>query len=515
MTLSQLLERAGGVVPIEAGPAGRAFDEEVRGIEHDSRRVGRGAVFVALRGQRADGARFADAVKAHGAIAVVAETPAPEGWSSPWLVVPDARLALAHLAAAFYSHPSRALRVVGITGTNGKTTTSYLVAAVFEAAGISCGRLGTVGYRVGAEERQAPHTTPEANVVQQLLREMVDRGAGACAMEVSSHALALERVAGVDFACAVFTNLTRDHLDFHGDMEAYFQAKKRLFDLLSAGAPAVINVDDPAGRRLVANQRTALTYAIGQPADVKVDELSLTMAGVSCVLSTPRGRLTVRSPLPGRPNAYNLLAAVSTGLALGLPTEAIEHGLANVSSVPGRFQLVSAPSDGIVVIVDYAHTDDALRNVLETVRPLTQGRVIVVFGCGGDRDKTKRPLMGAVAARLADFVVLTSDNPRSEDPGAIIDDIKRGLVASPDRSQPKSGQVVTAVSARQTPWVAEPDRRLAIERAIGEAWPEDVVVIAGKGHEAYQVIGARTLPFDDAAIARELLAVRRARMKVS
>lgn len=517
MTLQALLDEVKAVVPLrfEGAPNERGLAEPVLSVEHDSRRVGRGALFVALPGQRSDGSQFAPAARSQGAIAVVAERPAPQGWSGLWVVVPDSRFALAHIAAAFHGRPSESLRVIGITGTNGKTTTSFLVCAMFEAAGIACGRIGTVGYRVGAEERPAAHTTPEATVLQGLLREMVDRGAQACAMEVSSHALALHRTAATRFAAGVFTNLTRDHLDFHGDMEAYFQAKKRLFDSLSDDAPAVINIDDPAGRRLAAGVRRVVTYGLSSQADVTCESPTLSFGGLQCTVRTPRGSVALRAKLPGRPNAYNLLAAFATGVALDLPLEAISAGLGSVSTVPGRFEVVSTPSDGIVVIVDYAHTDDALRNVLETVRPLTQGRVIVVFGCGGDRDATKRPLMGAVAARLADFVVLTSDNPRSEAPDRIIEDIKRGLITSADRSMLRPGQVITATSARQTPWVALPDRRAAIERAIGDAWPEDVVVIAGKGHETYQVVGPRVLAFDDAAVARELLAARRARMKVS
>jgi UDP-N-acetylmuramoyl-L-alanyl-D-glutamate--2,6-diaminopimelate ligase len=515
MTLGTLMRLVGGTPA--AGAAGSldaaAEAVAVSAIEHDSRQVAPGALFVAIKGLHADGLGFVEAAMAKGAAAVVAERPAPVGWPTPWVVVPDARATLAHLAAAFYGHPSRELRTVGITGTNGKTTTSYLVAAVCDAAGLSCGRLGTVGYRVGADERPALHTTPEANVVQRLLREMVTRGNTACAMEVSSHALVLERVTAVEFAAAAFTNLTRDHLDFHGDMESYFQAKRRLFDMLPPGAPAVVNVDDPAGRR-IADRPGTIAYGLTTSADVTCDEVTPSLQGVTCTIRSPRGRTRVTSALPGRPNVYNLLAAFGVGLALDLPTEAIVDGLARITTVPGRFQVASDAADDIVCLVDYAHTDDALRNLLETVRPLARGRLVVVFGCGGDRDRTKRPLMGAVAGRLADLVVITSDNPRSEDPAAIIEDITRGLAPPPDRT-PGAGSAEGAGRFNGARWTAVPDRRQAIERAVLEARPGDVVIVAGKGHETYQIVGQQVLPFDDVAVVRDVLAARRARMKVS
>lgn len=508
MTLGELVRRAsaGGGLPL-AAPSGPAADVVVTSIEHDSRQVVPGAVFVAVRGQHADAARFAPEAVVQGAVAVVAETPPPRKWRGPWLIVGDARAALARLAAVFYEDPSRHLLVVGVTGTNGKTTTSYLITSVFEQSGTRCGRVGTVSYLVGREERKAPHTTPEASTLQRLMREMLDEGCSACVMEVSSHALAMRRADDVHFGAAVFTNLTRDHLDYHGTMESYFQAKRRLFELLPLRAPAVINIDDPAGRRLLTEAPRAVTYGMTAAADVTAADMHLTIDGMSFVARTPRGDVTIRSPLPGRPNVYNALAATSVGIALDIPLDAIARGIAAVTAVPGRFQIVSEPTDSSVVLVDYAHTDDALRNLLETVRPLAKGRVIVLFGCGGDRDRTKRPLMGAVASRLADFVVLTSDNPRSEDPAQIIEEIKSGLVAPAERGLRRNGQA--AVPQKQTPWVALIDRRAAIERAIDEARPNDVVVISGKGHETYQVIGTRVLPFDDAAVAREILAEKR------
>jgi UDP-N-acetylmuramoyl-L-alanyl-D-glutamate--2,6-diaminopimelate ligase len=315
-------------------------------------------------------------------------------------------------------------------------------------------------------------------------------------MEVSSHALALRRVDEVSFAAGVFTNLTRDHLDFHGHMEEYFQAKRRLFEMLPRDGPAVLNVDDPRGRSLVGIVGRPVTYAIGRPADITPGPLSFSLGGSAFDVRTPRGALHLRSRLVGRPNVYNVLAAVATGVALDLPFDAIERGVEALDGVPGRFQIVSSEADGVTVVVDYAHTDDALRNLLETARPLTSGRLITVFGCGGDRDRTKRPLMGAVAGRLSDLVIVTSDNPRSEDPGKIIEEIQRGI--TPDSRRDRGPRLLAIV-----------DRQEAIARAIELARSGDVVLVAGKGHEKYQVIGDQALAFDDAAVAREALVRRR------
>lgn len=480
----------------------------VSGIAYDSRQVKPGAVFVALRGVNTDGTRFAAQAIANGATAVVAETAAPAGVSVEWIKVPNARAALAELAAAFYGNPSDDLALVGITGTNGKTTTSYVLSSIFEAAGMKCGRIGTIGYSTGVNEVDASRTTPEAPELQRMLREMHTQGCAACVMEVSSHALALRRADNLRFAAGVFTNLTRDHLDFHGDMEAYFNAKRRLFEILPDGAVGIINVDDRRGQDMVAAARRPVTYAIDAAADVRPGPLTFTLEGLSFDVRTPRGSLHVHSPLVGRPNAYNILAATATAMALDLPFTAIEAGVSRLDSVPGRFQVVSDAADDVRVIVDYAHTDDALKNLLETARPLASGRVITVFGCGGDRDRTKRPLMGAVAARLSDLVIVTSDNPRSEDPERIIDEIRRGIVMPADRIAPKGTQ-------RGTPSLAIVDRREAIEKAIKDARPGDLLLIAGKGHEKYQVIGDKTLPFDDVDVARAALARRRSGSRVT
>jgi UDP-N-acetylmuramoyl-L-alanyl-D-glutamate--2,6-diaminopimelate ligase len=518
MTLGRLLASLNQAMPRDAARLlgdTSALTRQVKAVSYDSRKTGAGALFFALKGQRFDGAAFAAQALARGATAVVAEVEPPQGVAAPWIVVSDARRALAIAADALYGHPSGEMRVVGITGTNGKTTTAYLIGAAFEAAGIPAGILGTIAYRIGREEREASRTTPEAPDVQQFLREMVDRGCRACAMEVSSHALVLRRVDGTAFAAAVFTNLTRDHLDFHHDMESYFAAKRRLFEMLPAGAPGILNADDPRSASLAGLVNRSVTYAIDRPADVRPRTLSLSLSGLSLDIETPRGPIRIESRLVGRPNVYNLLAAAATGVTLDLPAGAVEHGLASVAHVPGRFQVVSGRDDDITVVVDYAHTDDALKNLLETSRPLATHQLITVFGCGGDRDRTKRPLMGAVAARLSDVVVITSDNPRSEDPASIIEEIRRGIVQPGDRGRPaepsRNGPRPAGSAGSATPTcLSIVDRRSAIEKAIAMARADDVVLIAGKGHERQQVIGDRVLPFDDCEVAVEALTRRRA-----
>jgi len=504
MTVGELLEGFARAVPPDERPQlpadVPALATPCRGVTHDSRRVEAGWVFVALRGLKADGAEFAPSAIAAGAAAIVAERDPSGAGSVPWIVVKDARLALAWLAAEFFGHPSREMQVVGITGTNGKTTTGYLVSSIVEAAGTRCGLMGTVTYRIGTNEFTATRTTPEAPALQGMMRQMVDAGCGACVMEVSSHALALGRADSIHFAAAIFTNLTRDHLDFHMNMEDYFAAKRRLFEMLPRDAPALINVDDPRGGAMGEAAGRPVTYAVNRAADVTPGPLSFSFAGLEFDARTPRGAVHVRSPLMGRPNVYNILAAVGATAALGLPLEAIERGVERLEGVPGRFERASSADDDITVIVDYAHTDDALRNLLEMARPLAARRLITVFGAGGDRDRTKRPLMGMVAARLSDVVVITSDNPRSEDPARIIDEVNLG--AQPEMKQ-RGAEVVTIV-----------DRREAILHAVTHAKAADVVLIAGKGHEKYQEIGGVTLPFDDVAVAREALEARRLRSRV-
>jgi UDP-N-acetylmuramoyl-L-alanyl-D-glutamate--2,6-diaminopimelate ligase len=494
MTLAALLGRALPGVAVDSQRHAVALSRESTGLAYDSRAVLPGQVFVALKGLRNDGASYAAQAVAGGAAAVVAEI-APEKPSSvPWVVVPDARHALALLSAEFFGHPSRDLRVVGITGTNGKTTTAYLLASIFEAAGTSCGLMGTVEYRIGETRVPATRTTPEAPEVQAFLARMRDAACGACAMEVSSHALSLRRVDAVEFAAAVFTNLTRDHLDFHGSMEDYFLAKRRLFELVRPGAPALINLDDPRGAALAETVANPVTYGITRPAQVSPGRLDLSLGGLSFDVRCPQGVVQVRSRLVGKPNVYNILAAVGTAAALDVPLGAIEEGLSALPAVPGRFEVVSSPGDDITVVVDYAHTDDALRNLLETARTIAH-RIVTVFGAGGERDRTKRPLMGLVAARMSDVVFITSDNPRSEDPERIIEEVMRG--AEPEIRQ-RPVQVSTVV-----------DRGEAVRRAVREAEAGDLVLLAGKGHEKSQEIGGVSYPFDDVAVAREALAERR------
>jgi len=496
MTVTALIQALARSTALAVPPLnGDGLQQTCTGVTHDSRQVTKGVVFVALRGLKVDGAAFAPQAIAAGAAAVVAERPSESVVEVPWIVVPDARVALAHLAAEFYGHPSRQMQVVGITGTNGKTTTAYLASAIFEAAGVKCGLMGTVTYRLGDRAFDATRTTPEAPDVQAFMREMVSAGCGACAMEVSSHALALARVDGVHFSGAVFTNLTRDHLDFHADMDDYFGAKRRLFEMLPGDAPAVINADDPRGTSLVDLVRRPVTYGMVKPADVTPGPLSFSLEGLQFDIRAPRGQIRVRSKLVGRPNVYNILAAVAITSELGVPTAAIEQGLEGLPGVPGRFELASDSRDDVKVLVDYAHTDDALRNLLDTARPMASRRLITVFGAGGDRDRPKRPLMGMVAARLSDVVVITSDNPRSEEPIRIIDEVRRGAEAEAKQS---GAELIVCL-----------DRREAILHAVGLAGPGDVVLVAGKGHEKYQEVGGRTFAFDDVAVAREGLEARR------
>ncbi len=481
MTLGELVARLPGAVL--TGDPGLRVSE----VTHDSRRSGPGALFVAIHGFATDGNSFVGAARKKGAVAVCSEQPpAPD---TPWVQVADAREALAVFSAAVLGNPALSLDLVGVTGTNGKTTTTYLIDAALRAAGETVGLVGTVEYRIGTRLLEAVRTTPESSDLQALFRQMVDAGCRHAILEVSSHSLALKRVHGCPFKVAVFTNLTRDHLDFHGDMDAYFGAKRLLFDtLLREDGHAIVNRDDDrADQILRACKGRAWTFSLSQPADLSVEELTLSLDGTRARVRTPVGPLEVRSPLIGRFNVQNLLAALGAGLALGIPEEALLRGLGSVKGVPGRLERVVAGQD-FTVIVDYAHTDDALKNLLETVRELRPQRLITVFGCGGDRDRTKRPLMGAVAARLSDVVILTSDNPRSEPPEAILEEIRRGI--PPDRA--RDSHVIV-------------DRREAIAKALEMGREGVVVVIAGKGHEQYQEVRDRTVPFDDRQVARDIL----------
>lgn len=487
MPVSELLAAVGESEVVGSAPAA------VTGITADSRAVRAGQCFVAVPGLRHDGRRFIPEAVGRGAALVVSEGPALDGLTVGQVLVPSARVALARAAAAWYGNPSRHLTVVGITGTNGKTTTSYLVEALLQARGLKTGVIGTIEYRVGSEVIPAGQTTPEAPELQALLARMRAAGIGAVAMEVSSHALALARVEGLAFDIAVFTNLTQDHLDFHRTFEAYRAAKRHLFELLAAspkpGRTAVVNADDPAGQEMVRGLAVpVITFGFTAGAAVRAVAHESTLEGIRLTADTPCGRLTLRSPLIGQHNVLNLLGAVGVGLALGLPTEAIAAALGRVGAVPGRFEQVRA-GQPFLVVVDYAHTPDALERVLATARRLTRGRLAVVFGCGGDRDRGKRPIMGEIAARLADRVWVTSDNPRSEPPAAIIEEILAGVRRAGGQDRVTS----------------EVDRRRAIAQALGWAREGDAVVIAGKGHETYQIVGDTVLPFDDRAVVREIL----------
>ena len=457
---------------------GFGSDPEVTGVEHDSRRVRPGDLFVALPGQRFDGRRFAAGAVAAGAVAVVG--PEPEGVevNVPWLVTADPRALLGPLAARAYGHPDRELILAGVTGTNGKSTVATLIAAILDAAGSPAGFIGTLGYRFGGKTYEGGHTTPEASDLFRLLREMRGDGASAVAMEVSSHALAMGRVGGAQFDAAVFTNLTRDHLDYHPDMEDYFAAKRKLFDLLKPGRRPAVNVDDPYGLRLAAEIPDALTF--GERGEVSARQVEMTTSGIRGILITPSGEVPFSSAVLGRYNLSNLLAAAAAAETLGLPHEAVAAAFAAQRPVPGRMEPVDR-GQPFAVYIDYAHTDAALDAALRSAREMVGvSKVAVVFGCGGDRDAGKRPLMGKVAGELADLVIATSDNPRSEDPLAILAAIEEGLKASGSRS-----------------YRLIPDRREAIHTAIQEAGPGWAVLVAGKGHESTQTIGGHKLPFSD------------------
>ncbi len=469
----------------EVAPA--AGNLEVARVTSDSRQVRAGELFVAVRGEKQDGLAFtADAVE-RGAVAVVSDRPAPEGVMVPWVRVESPRRALALLAARLHGNPAERLVLAGVTGTNGKTSTATLLEAILARHFGKAGFLGTTGYRTPRRDIPAVRTTPEAAVIQELLAEMVADRVGAAAMEVSSHALALDRVEGCRFDVAVFTNLTRDHLDFHGNMESYYRAKLRLFELRKPGACAVINVDDPYGARLATQVAPPLASisASGAAADFRAEGGHCDLTGVAFDLVYPGGRLSLASPLLGRFQITNILGAAAAGLCLGIPTAEIAAAVAGLAGVPGRLERVEA-GQPYTILVDYAHTPDALERLLQSVRELGDRKIILVFGCGGDRDRGKRAPMGEIAGRLADIAIATSDNPRSESPEAILKDVEAGLVAS-----------------GATKYLKVVDRREAIRRAIDLANPGTVVVIAGKGHETTQIIGSLEIPFDDARVAAE------------
>ncbi len=463
-------------------------EEEILGLAYSSKAVQPGFLFAALKGTKKNGFEFVAEALQRGALAFLSERSKPENIDRSWIQVSDTREALALCSANFYCHPSQRLKVVGITGTKGKTTVTYLVEAILKHARFLTGVIGTVSYRGPGLDVLAERTTPEAPDVQKMLSEMVVRGATHCLMEVSSHALDLKRVVGIGFDVAVFTNLSGEHLDYHLSMGEYFEAKKKLFFLNKKKRMAVINTDDPWGKKLIAQLPLGvITYGLEPGATVRAEAFRLSEKGIELTAKYPAGTLSVSSPLLGKPNLSNILAATAVSLALGIPGPAIKEGIASLEGVPGRFEEIKN-SLGLHVFVDYAHTDDALRSLLETVRELNHRRIILVFGAGGDRDRLKRPRMGEVAGALADWTILTSDNPRSEDPLAIISDIEAGI----KKTGPKCYEV-------------EPDRKKAIERALSSAVEGDFVLVVGKGHENSQIIKDQIIPFSDAEVIRKIL----------
>jgi UDP-N-acetylmuramoyl-L-alanyl-D-glutamate--2,6-diaminopimelate ligase len=480
MRLSELTQPIGIVEAFGSG------DPDITSVEYDSRRVTPGSLFVAIRGAASDGNRFLGDAASRGAVAAVTDCPGMRA-GIPLLRVGDARKALALLSDRFFGSPQHALMMVGITGTNGKTTTAHMVQSIIESSGMRCGLMGTISHQVGGTVRESLNTTPESRDIHRMLAEMAAAGQHACVMEVSSHALALSRVHGIRFRAVAFTNLTRDHLDFHGDIDRYLDAKSILFSTLSGDSTAVVNLDDPAAGHIMSVSRggKVITAGFGETADIHPAIFRMFPDGTELSLATPSGALDCRLPIPGAYNVLNAMIAAGLGLACGLTIPVIAKGLAGMRPVRGRFELVRE-GQPFTVVVDYAHTPDALERVLNSAREITGGRLIAVFGCGGDRDRGKRPQMGNIAGRLANFTIITSDNPRTENPESIIREVAAGV--------PDTASFVTCS-----------DRNEAIGRALDDARPGDTVVIAGKGHEDYQIIGTTKIHFDDAEIVRGFL----------
>ena len=464
-------------------------DLEISGVAYDSRKVKPNNLFIAIKGEKTDGNRFVDQARARGASAVISEDPAPADFSGPWIQVTHSRKALAVIAAKFFGHPTGSLELVGITGTNGKTSTAYLIESIMKASRAKAGMISTIVYRGPEGAVAAERTTPESLDLQELFAGFLKQGCRYVVMEVSSHALAMDRVYASQFRSAVFTNLTPDHLDYHRTLDNYFEAKKQLFLGIGSKPPrqSVINLDDPRGKELTeVCAKRCLTYSTGSPADFRVISVQAKNSGRQIRLETPAGEWNLESRLLGRPNVSNILAAVAACYDLGIEEETIQQGVEDCAAVPGRFELIDC-GQGFRVIVDYAHTEDALEKILLTARELNPRKVLLLFGCGGERDKTKRPAMGAVAEKLSHFCIITSDNPRSEDPCSIIKEIEKGFKKRPAQ------------------YLVEPDREKAIQKILNMAEAGDVVILAGKGHETYQVLADETIHCDDREVARTVL----------
>jgi len=483
-------------------------DAEIEDIAYHSAKVQKRTLFVAVGGTKADGHAFIEEALDRGASALVVEREQETDYGVPVITVPNGRVALAQLSAAFFGHPSLEMRMVGVTGTNGKTTTSFLIESILKGRSLSCGVIGTVNYRYGGRVFPAPMTTPESYDIQRLLREMLDSGVTHVVIEVSSHALDLRRVDDCHFDVGVFTNFSQDHLDFHGDLDQYRQCKERLFTAIipagkKAGHTAILNMDDPVGANLWQRVNYArMGYAVEKRASLWAKDVKSSLNGIGATIHTPEGRMKIQSPLVGEFNIYNVLAATGAALALGIPEEPIREGIELLSAVPGRMERIENDK-GLEIFVDYAHTPDALERALTVLRPFRgKGRLITVFGCGGDRDRMKRPLMGRKVATLSDLSIITSDNPRSEAPESIIRDIEVGFISEngrPVRREDLERRIETEG------YLKTEDRREAIGLAIRAARSGDIVLIAGKGHENYQILGSQRLPFDDRSEVRKAL----------
>jgi UDP-N-acetylmuramoyl-L-alanyl-D-glutamate--2,6-diaminopimelate ligase len=482
MKLSDVLTGVPGV------NIGGNLDENINGISYSSKTVQSDNLFVALKGEKADGYDYIEEAVERGAIAVLSDREKPGNFPKTWIQVPSPRIALALCAANFYEHPSQKLKIIGITGTKGKTTITYILEEILKKAGFKTGVIGTISYRGPGIQLAAERTTPEAPDLQKMMREMVNSGTTHCVMEVSSHSLALNRVTGIDFDITVFTNLSGEHLDYHQTMDKYFESKKKLFLIPSRKKTVVINIDDPWGKKLFSELKMdSITYGTAPAAMIRADAFAFTQEGLEITVEHTGGKISVSSHLLGKPNMYNTLASIASALVLNIPVHAIKEGIASLVGVPGRFEKIKN-NLGYNIFVDYAHTDDALKNLLETAKELDYGKILLVFGAGGDRDRQKRPRMGEVAGRYADWTILTSDNPRTEDPMAILADIEVGI----NKTGPDKYEI-------------EPDRKSAIHKALSMAERGDCVLVAGKGHEDYQILKDKIIPFKDKDVLRNIL----------